>query len=260
MKKEICVALATLLMSAPAIADESYASFNLGPTFFTFRGEEPAINGAVSESGVFCGAKGEAAYTIHGLVYGSVMGVYAPGANTSTQNIVGFTKDGNPMTMKVGTRFWQAEAKIGKHQPLMEKFSVVPFLALGVYSIHSSINLSEIDPVASTSTQTVDATSDMRWTYAAGGIMGNYFLGSNFEIGFSAKLMRHLSIKNDKTYNELTNSQAVSNGWGYEVSLPMKAITTNKSWCVALDPFFLKLDTSKATNVFGARVSLQKGF
>lgn len=256
MKKEICVALATLLMSAPMMADESYSSFNLGPTFFTFRGEEPAINGSVRDSGVFCGARGEATYTIHGLVYGSLMGVYAPGANTTTQNVFGLTKDSAPTTMKVGTSLWQVEAKIGKHQPLMEKFSVVPFMAFGIYNIYSSIKLNE----ASVDAASYEATAQMRWMYAAGGIMGNYFLSSNFEVGFSAKLMRHLSIKNDKTYNGTTVSDAPANGWGYEISLPMKAITTNKAWCLALDPFFLKMDTSQAVNVFGARVSLQKGF
>ena len=260
MLKKLIPSIATIALCGTAMASESYSSFDLGTTFFTFRGQEDSLNASVEDSGVFCGARGEAAYTIKGLVYGSLMGVYAPGASTTTHNVFGLTKDGSATTIKIGTSLWQAEAKIGKHQPMTDKFSVVPFLSFGIYNIYSSINLNEVAADGTTEIPAIESTAKMQWMYGAGGLMGNWYLSKNFEVGFSAKLIRHVYVKNDKTYNGMTMSSTPANGWGYEVSLPIKAITTDKAWCMAVDPFFLKMDTSQTVNVFGARVSLQKGF
>ena len=47
MFKKLIPSIATMALCSAAMASESYSSFDLGTTFFTFRGQEESLNASV---------------------------------------------------------------------------------------------------------------------------------------------------------------------------------------------------------------------
>ncbi len=256
MKKEICVALATLLMSAPLIADENYSNLNVGPTFFTFRGKEESMNGYKEDKGLYVGARAEIEYAKPDSWYGALVGVIAPGAGTTTHYIKAapFLGSDSLTTMKVGTYLWQVECRAGKHFKLMEKSSIVPYVSGGWYHVDSSITYTVNDAESKSGTK-------MNWFYAAAGVSGSYAVHEMVDLALNAKLMRHFYSKNELTVQDSVETVDMDAKWGYEIALPVKVKAGKGSmWNFQAEPFFLKIDTSRDVNVFGGRLSVQKAY
>jgi hypothetical protein len=259
------ISLATLAACSGVYADESATNFNLGPSLFMFRGQADALNASTDDQGIYCGARGEFVYAKKEGFYASLLGVYAPGASTTTHNFENLIPGMKATTLKIATHLWQGEAKLGKHYISNFGASIVPYLAGGVYNVYSSISVGFPAQPANDATApptSFNSTSNMRWWYGAVGLIGSYPVHPNADIALNAKLMRHLSITNKLTQVDgTTASSSLPSGWGYEISLPIKVrMGESKNWNTQIEPFFLKIDTSQAVNVFGARLSLQKGF
>lgn len=257
MKKEICTALAGLLMSAPLVADENYSNLNVGPTFFTFRGKEETMNGYKEDKGLYCGARAEFEYAKPDSIYAGLLGVYAPGAGTTTHTIQD-TDVSAYTSMKVGTYLWQVEARGGKHFKVMEKSSIVPYLAGGMYHVDSSITLTSSSALGDSEKK---SQTKMNWYYVAAGLSGSYAVHEMVDLALNAKLMRHLYAKNEVSINDSSSTEDMGAKWGYEIALPVKVKAGKGSmWNFQVEPFFLKIDTSKDVNVYGGRLSVQKAY
>ena len=253
--KKLIPTIALLALSSAAIADENYSNLNVGPTLFAFSGKEETVNGSKEDKGVCCGVRAELEYAKTNVFYAGLFGVYAPGATTTTHTLPSL--EGEPSaTMKVAAYLWQAEARMGKHFSVAKKSSIVPYLAGGIYNVDSSIThgISYTDTEAKYSSQ-------MRWMYIATGVSGSYSVNDTLDLALGAKLMRHLSSKNKLVQGDQEATIELDSKWGFEVNLPVKIRAGKTSiWNFQVEPFFLKIDTAKAVNVYGARMSIQRGF
>lgn len=251
MKKEICAVVAALSMSAYVMADENYSNFNLGPTVFMFKGKEKAYGMTSENTGVYCGARAEVEYSKPNGLYGALVGVYAPGAGTSSHAFPMPTGEEGSSSLKAYSYLWQVEGRGGKHFA-MGKSSIVPYLACGMYHVDSSIT-SELNGVESKSGM------KMNWAYAALGFSGSYAATDAIDVALGGKLMRHFYSKNDTTLSP--DPIELDAKWGFEVNLPVNIhAKENGTWNFQAEPFYLRIDTSKDVNVLGVRLSVQKAY
>lgn len=246
-------ALALVALTTSGACDENYSNINLGPTFFTFKGKEKSDATTSEQKGLYCGVRAEVEYTVPDSTYAGFIGVYAPGAQTAYHTFTDLQTDSS---MKASSYLWQVEGRFGRHIQLAKNTSFVPFLAVGMYHVDSTIK------VKTPLSDTTDASEQvMEWGYIALGGSGSYPVSDILDVGFGVKLLRHVYCSCENTLNGDTTDMKPDAKWGYEIMLPLKMRAGKDSpWNFQAEPFFLKIDTDKAVNVMGARISVQRAF
>lgn len=251
--KKYLPALALLALTISGACDENYSNINLGPTFFTFKGKEKSDAGSSEQKGLYCGVRAEVEYSIPDDVYAAFVGVYAPGAQTAYHS---FTELDTSSSMKASTYLWQIEGRAGRHIQLAKNTSIVPFVAIGLYHVDSTIKVKTM-----VSDETTASKQEMEWGYIALGGSGSYPVSDILDVGFGLKLLRHVYCKCENTIGSEKTDMKPDAKWGYEVMVPLKMRAGKDSpWNFQAEPFFLKIDTDKAVNVMGARFSVQRAF
>ncbi len=249
--------IASLAMMTGALADENYTNINLGPTFFTFSGVEKDADITTEQKGLYCGVRAEAEYAQKDGVYCALVGVLAPGAQTAYHTFrTADVRKEIQTNMKFSTYLWQVEGRIGRHYKYGENASIVPFLAVGAYHVGSELRMKSVIADKESSSEL-----KMDWGYVAAGASGSYPFSDMLDVGFGFKLIRHLYSTQEEILNGDSTESKLHARWGYEVMVPVKAtLGKGSQWNVQAEPFLLKIDTTRAATVMGARVSVQRAF
>jgi hypothetical protein len=255
--KTLLPALALVALSTPAIADENISNFNVGPTFFAFKGKDTVGDMTVEQKGLFCGARAEVSYIQPNAMYLGATGVFSPGAQTvyHTFNSAS-SKQGVAAGLKASSYLWQMEGRAGKHYTISETSTLMPYAGIGTYHISSSVSQKSLKAVA-------ESTSEMRldWAYFAFGGVASTTLNPMIDLGIGMKALRHFYSNQENIQDGVATDTKLHSRWGYEISAPVKFnLGQAQGWTVLAEPFMLKMDVSHAIHVLGARCSVQKSF
>ena len=259
--KKPLLALGLLALTASAQAVDSVPAsptvsmgVDAGSTFFVVSGSEDLGNGKMENKGVFCGMRAEMEFVLPKAYHVSLLGVYAPGSQTSTQSMsIGMAMD--VYEQKNHSYLWQVEAKAGKTLEV-KGFTLLPYVTGGWYHTDSSVvvtYLSVDEPIVS--------QTKMDWKYAGLGLLAEYSLSPNFSLGLGAKGMKHLVSDAEISINDAVQVVDMDSSYGYEVYMPVKWwFGPQTSWYVHAEPFMLKIDAAKDVTIYGGRISFQKSF
>ena len=73
--------------------------------------------------------------------------------------------------------------------------------------------------------------------------------------------MRTLSATARSKQFFFLNKIALNNFWGYEIGLPARwNIDGDNKWSAEVEPYYLKLDTKAANNIYGGRLLMSYQF